>query len=125
MLSQASVILFTGGVSAPVHAGMHTPLGQVHPLGRYTPQAGTPPAGTPPGQVHPPSTSPSDSTPPLGQQAGGTHPTGMLSCFTIYFYRIRGGHIPLVTPDALLKPLLKVLMCCATVGILNRTSSKH
>ena len=41
MFSQVSVILFIGGVSASVHAGIHTPLGrytprQVHlPLGRY------------------------------------------------------------------------------------------
>ena len=43
MFSQASVILFTGGgLSASVHAGIHTPW------------AGTPSlAGTPPGQVHP------------------------------------------------------------------------
>ena len=58
--------------------------GQVHPLlGRYTPSwAGTPPGQVPPGQVYP-----LVGTPPLpqfmlgyGQQAGGLHPTGMLSC---------------------------------------------
>ena len=62
------------------------------PLGRYTPPwVGTPPwASTPPGQVNPPwaGKSPQAGTPPgvvhagrYGQQAGGTHPTGMHSCF--------------------------------------------
>ena len=91
--------------------GRYTPLpGQVHPLGRYNPPAGTPwggklPwAGTPPqagtspgrytpGQVHtPPWTG---TLPPgalhagrYGQQAGGTHPTGMHSCNLLcLFYR--------------------------------------
>ena len=81
------------------------PAGQVPP-GRYTPQAGTTPqqvplAGTPPWQAHPlwpgtppPSryirTPPSARYPPravhagrYGQQAGGTHPTGMHSCWKI------------------------------------------
>ena len=85
------------------------PPGQVHPLVRYTPQGRyTPPrqaplgrytpwAGTPPRQVHPQQvpplqryplagtpqgsyTSPPDNT-GYGQWAGGTHPTGMHSCF--------------------------------------------
>ena len=76
--------------------------GQVRPPSRYTPQAGTPPE-----QVHPSiryaplgrytpfraGTPPSRQVDPLGrypppqymlgygQQAGGTHPTGMHSCF--------------------------------------------
>ena len=71
---------------------------QVHPSGRYTPQGRyTPKAGTPPWQVHPPwaGTPPGRYTPRkvhtppppaqcmlgYGQQAGGTHPTGMQSCF--------------------------------------------
>ena len=54
--------------------GMYTPR-QVHPLGRYTPQAGTPPwAGTPP---------PHQCMLGHGQQASGTHPTGMPSCLRI------------------------------------------
>ena len=70
--------------------GRYTPqTRQVHPLGpgRYTPQPGTPPGTR---QVHPP-----DQVPPgpgrypppavhagrYGQLAGGTHPTGMHSCF--------------------------------------------
>ena len=71
-----------------------TPPGQVHPLGQVPlPRAGTPSLGRytplgryPPGQVHPPGR----YTPPRavhagrnGQQAGGTHPTGMHSCLTI------------------------------------------
>ena len=51
-----------------------------YPLGRYTPQAGTPHLGRyTPWQVH-----------PLGQcmlgysqQVGGTHPSGMHSCFNL------------------------------------------
>ena len=90
---------------------------QVHPLDRYTPQADTPPRtrytpldrypriGTP-GQVAPRPGSPGPGTPPwdqvhplgamhagrYGQQAGGTHPTGMHSCvshnyITCLFFR--------------------------------------
>ena len=66
MFLHLSVILFTGGVSARLHAGMHTPSGR-HPP-RQTPSLGqTPTLGRPP---------PSD-TMGYGQQAGGTHPTGM------------------------------------------------
>ena len=84
--------------------GMYTPPRQVHPpdryplLGRY-PQAGTPTgAGTPPGQVHTPwaGMPPGRNTPwtgtphttvhlGYGQQSGGTHPTGMHSCFDFLF----------------------------------------
>ena len=58
-------------VPAPVHAGIHLPLG------RYTPWA-----GTPPGQVHPLGRYTSRQVHLLryDQQAGGTHPTGMQSC---------------------------------------------
>ena len=71
--------------STPPRAGappreVHPP-GRYTPLGRYTPQAGTPHwASTPPRQVHPPR----QVYPPLpqcmlgyGQQASGTHPTGI------------------------------------------------
>ena len=67
-----SVILFMGGGGstwAGTTAGRYTPQ-QVHPLGRYIPPAGTPRAGTPPPQC----------ILGYGQQAGGTHPTGMHSC---------------------------------------------
>ena len=49
-----------------------TPPGQVHHPGRYTPWAGT----HCPGQVHPHV----QCMLGYGQQAGGTHPTGMQSC---------------------------------------------
>ena len=72
------VILFTGEVSAPLHAGIHTPLGRHllgrHPLGRR-PQADTPLDRHPLGR-HP---IPSDTT-GYGQQADGMHPTGMHTC---------------------------------------------
>ena len=88
-----SVILFTGGeVPGQVH-----PPGRYTPLGRYTPpRAGTPPdrytplgrytplAGTSPRQVHPLADTPTPGAVHAGrygQQAGGTHPTGMHSCF--------------------------------------------
>ena len=88
-----SVILFTGGEY----------LGR-YPPGRYTPgrsilQQVNPPAGTSPWQVHPPSRyTPQQVHPPqaytplrqcilgYGQQAGGTHPTGMHSCILHNFY---------------------------------------
>ena len=68
-----------GGESAPLHAGIHkTPLGPGrHPPGADTPQEQTPPPGadTPPEQ-----TPPAVHAGRYGQQAGGTHPTGMHSC---------------------------------------------
>ena len=65
-----SVILFTGGEYLGRYPpGRYTPQ-QVHPLGRYTPQQVHPQAGTPPTQC----------MLGYGQQAGGTHPTGMHSC---------------------------------------------
>ena len=52
MFSQVCVILFTGGVSASVHAGIHTP-----PLGADTPHgADTPPGADTPWSRHPPGT---------------------------------------------------------------------
>ena len=90
-----SVILFTGGVPGQVHPRQVHPPGQVHP-----PWTGTPPGQVPlrqvhpPGQVHtpqagtprPPRQGPPGGTPlqcmlGYGQQAGGTHPTGMHSCY--------------------------------------------
>ena len=81
--------------SQQVHLhGRYTPSGQVHPLGRYTPRqvhstagtpswAGTSPwAGTPARQVHP---LPLQCMLGYGQQAGGTHPTGMHSYFYVCF----------------------------------------
>ena len=91
MFLHVSVILFTGG-SAPLHAGKHTPLGpeagippdkrQAHPhtKDRHPPGPGTPPP-------HRNQSPPRADTPSAvhagryGQQAGGTHPTGMQSYF--------------------------------------------
>ena len=85
--------------------GRYTPLGRYTPSGRYTPPLDrytplgryTPPGSyTPPGQVHPPPldryTPPGQVHPPprYGQRAGGTHPTGMQSCF---FYLIRSNSL--------------------------------
>ena len=60
------------------------PNGQIHPPGRYTPWAGTPPGRytsqgryNPLGAVH---------AGRYGQQAGGTHPTGMHSCLFVCLF---------------------------------------
>ena len=64
-----------GGMSAPLHAGINTTPGMythTPPRHVHRTRAGTPPqAGTPPVQC----------MLGYGQQAGGTHPTGMYSCF--------------------------------------------
>ena len=62
------MILFTGGVSASVHAG-------IPPPGADTPEEQTPP---PQSRHTPPS---AEHAGRYGQHAGGTHPTGMQSCF--------------------------------------------
>ena len=72
MFSQACVILFTGGVSASVHAGIqHPPLEQ------------TPPGAAPPGADPPPATNHAGR---YSQRADGTHPTGMQSCLLTSFH---------------------------------------
>ena len=48
MFSQASVILFTGRVSVPVHAGIHTTPREIHPRADTTGQTPPPQANTPP-----------------------------------------------------------------------------
>ena len=50
---------------------------QVHPLGRFTPGRYNPWAGNLPGRYTPPIAVHAGR---YGQQAGGTHPTGMQSC---------------------------------------------
>ena len=88
--SQAGTPLgwYTSWVGTPPWEG--TPPGRYTP-GRYTPwqvhhPEGTPsPAGTPPPirQVHPPEAHPLQQCMlGYGQQVGGTHPTGMHSCWT-------------------------------------------
>ena len=53
IFSQASVILSTGGVSAPVHAGIHTPESDSPPPPRQAPRGRHPPGRHLPGR-HPP-----------------------------------------------------------------------
>ena len=63
------VCLSTGEVSAPLHAGIHTPSGRRQPLrGRHPPGSRHPPEQTPPTAVH---------AGRYGQQASGMHLTGM------------------------------------------------
>ena len=95
IFSQASVILLTGG-SASVHAGI--PPGPDTPLEQtpweQTPPRSRPPRSRPPQELTPPRSRPPGSRPPpgadspgaehagrYGQHTGGTHPTGMQSCF--------------------------------------------
>ena len=61
------------------------PLNQVHPtLTRYTPGTRyTPRPGTPSGPGTPPTPPGAVHAGRYGQQAGGTHPTGMHSCFIV------------------------------------------
>ena len=83
-----SVILFTGGGSASMHAGIppphraDTPPRSRHPppRSRHPPGADTP---LPPPRSWPPreQTPPGKQTPAYGLRAVGTHPTGMHSCF--------------------------------------------
>ena len=89
-----SVCLSTGGMSAPLHAGIHPPgtRGR-HPPGRHRPTqcmlGYTPPAQCMLRYTHPPAQCILGYThpPPVqcmlgyGQEAGGAHPTGMHSCF--------------------------------------------
>ena len=97
-----SVILFTGGMSASVHDGINTPPGSRHPWEADSPWEADPPANRhhpPPREADPPprkqtplevDTPPWEADPPCavhagryGQQAGGAHPTGIHTCFTI------------------------------------------
>ena len=74
------VCLSTGGVSAPLHAGIHSlpcPPGPNTPLrSRYSPEQTPTSEQTPLRAVH---------AGRYGQQEGGTHPTGMYSCVFRYF----------------------------------------
>ena len=72
-----------GGMSASVHAGIHTPRADTpladipqgrHPLGRH-----------PPGQTPPQADTPAQTPPRIA--ADGTHPTGMHSCCEIKLTR--------------------------------------
>ena len=94
-----------GGTSSstpPPRAGTPNPPGQVppgrYPLGRYPPGL-IPPGHLPPGHRYTPGqVHPWAGTPPgpvhagrYGQQAGGTHPTGMHSCYTCVSFCSHGG----------------------------------
>ena len=80
-----------GGGSASVHAGIPPWEQTPPPRSRPPPRPGRPPLEqTPPGRHPPPQTRhpPGQALPPgtehagrYGQCAGGTHPTGMQSCF--------------------------------------------
>ena len=84
------------GGSASVHAGILPPRhpeqtpGSRHPPNQAPPRPGNPPEQTPPEQ-----TPPWDQAPPrrYGQRAGGTHPTGMQSCFLYCFTTLSGNVI--------------------------------
>ena len=94
IFSQASVILFIGGVclstcwdtTTPGTRHPHRSSRPPSPRARHNPGPGTPPgAGTPPAagiprSRHPPSTA--EHAGRYGQRTGGTHPTGMHSCLT-------------------------------------------
>ena len=87
------VCLSTWGVSASGPGGCLPPPPQADtPLGKHAPRQTPLPLGKhPPGQT-PPLPNACWDTPPFlvdttgyGQQAGGTHPTGMHSCFILLF----------------------------------------
>ena len=88
MFLHRSVILFTAGVSASVHAGIHPQ--QTSPWAD-TPWADSPPGQTPPGQTPPCPVHAGIHTPPCPVYAGidmataadGAHPTGMHSCLVL------------------------------------------
>ena len=87
MFLQASVILLTGG-----QGGTSPPLGADTPPPEQTSPGADPPGAdtTPLEQTHPPEQTPPPPTGEhgvrYGQRAGGTHPTGMQSCFFCKFY---------------------------------------
>ena len=97
MFSQACVILFTGGGVCLSACWDTTPQGADTPPGADPPEPTTPPQSR-----HPPEQTPPRSRPPTrgvdpprsrhplaehagryGQRAGGTHPTGMQSCYYV------------------------------------------
>ena len=70
-----SVILFTRGVSASVHAGIHTPWEQTHSTGADTPRSRHPWEQTPPRSRHPPGADtplPGADQPPVQCMLGDT-----------------------------------------------------
>ena len=93
MFLQASVILLTaGGVCTPP-PGADTPRADP-PRSRHTPPEQTSPRAdthTPTPEQTPPRSRPppkAEHARRYGQRAGGTHPTGMQSCFGSYIYAL-------------------------------------
>ena len=71
---------FCSGGSAPLHAGIHLPEAGRDPPGADTPSGADPSVEqTPPGSRHHPCIVQAGR---YGQQAGGTHPTWMHTCYT-------------------------------------------
>ena len=69
-------------MSAPLHAGIHTPSRQIPP--KQTPPGQDTPLGRHPPGRHPPRQIPlPPDTTGHSQQVGGTHPTGMHACIMI------------------------------------------
>ena len=85
MFLHLSVILFTVGVSASVHAGIHTPRQQTPPPR----EADTPPqADTPPRKQTPPQ----EADTPLGSKHRSpcaVHATGMYTCYYYVYFILR------------------------------------
>ena len=83
---------WVGGWQEPP-LGRYTPSGQVHPTprSRYTPWS-----GTHPGRYSPNWAGTLGKYTPLadGQQAGGTHPTGMHSCSYLILLCVMHSHVP-------------------------------
>ena len=72
MFLQVSVILFTGGLSASVHAGIHPPP----PQEQTPPRADTPLEQTPPSRHPPLEQTPLGTDPPGADPLGNRHPLG-------------------------------------------------
>ena len=85
IFSQASVILFTGGGSTSVYAGIPSPSSRPPPPNKADPPGKETPLArqTPPGKVDPPArqTPHAVHAGRYAQQAGGMHPTGMQFLF--------------------------------------------
>ena len=81
MFLQASVILLTGGSLPQFMLGYHQPPGADTPLDHHTPpDQAHPPGSRLPQTRHPPST---EHAGRYSQHVGGTHPTGMQSCYQL------------------------------------------
>ena len=91
MFLHLSVILFTGGLSVSVHAGIHPPGRHQTPLLADTPHPGKhPPGQTPPCPVHAGihTPCPVHAGINMATAADGTHPTGMHSCHNFVYFKM-------------------------------------